>query len=506
MPDLKTGILNIHTLDAEKDINHWTYRAPGLMVWSIILVFILVMIFSPNNALEIARILGFYSLLRIFWTIAFYLVGLYKVERKQREIRSFEYPETAVHHVVIIPNYKEPVEVLSKTIACLSLAKCAPKQMTVVLAMEAKDETASQCAATLTSRFEGCFYQMLVTHHPANLPGEAPGKASNQTWAARIVKSELVDKNGLDINRIVVTTCDADSQFHPAYFDELGHQFTTTENPHNQIWQAPIQYDTNIWKVPAIFRLLTYFMNAADMSELTNPISFAMPISSYSLSLKLADDVGYWDTMVVSEDYHMFLRSMFGKRGKLKLSPIFLPTHGEIASGATFWEACANYYNQQVRHAWGCEDIAYILQQWNKNPGTPYLTKVTRMLKMFGDHIYLAFMPVIFFLGSALAVAMKGEVILTVASNYAFPPIVVLSNSLSFLSTISLWVVEHTRCEKNTGFKWVRAWAFELISWVVMPVVGSVLAFIPFLHSQTKMLFASRLSYARTPKGLDIEA
>jgi hypothetical protein len=202
----------------------------------------------------------------------------------------------------------------------------------------------------------------------------------------------------------------------------------------------------------------------------------------------------------------MFLRCMFALRGNLKLSPIFLPTHGEVVSGANQWEAWKNFYNQQVRHAWGCEDIAYILQQWSKKPGTPWFAKLARMSKLLTNHIFLAFMPVIFVLGSTLAIGMKGEPVLTLAANYAFPPIIVISNSLSFLATMTLWVVEHSRCEKTKEEKKILAWLAELASWVIMPVISPLLACMPFLHSQTKMLFASRLVYSRTPKGLDLEA
>lgn len=40
-------------------------------------------------------------------------------------------------------------------------------------------------AASLIDRFQKSFYKMSYTIHPQGIPGEAQGKSSNESWAAK---------------------------------------------------------------------------------------------------------------------------------------------------------------------------------------------------------------------------------------------------------------------------------------------------------------------------------
>ena len=50
--------------------------------------------------------------------------------------------------------------------------------------MEEKEKEASQKARDLIEMFQAKFYNMSFTIHPSNIPGEAQGKSSNESWAA----------------------------------------------------------------------------------------------------------------------------------------------------------------------------------------------------------------------------------------------------------------------------------------------------------------------------------
>lgn len=51
--------------------------------------------------------------------------------------------------------------------------------------MEEKEEKAAQKAETLINLFGSCFHRMSYTIHPMGIPGEAQGKSSNESWAAK---------------------------------------------------------------------------------------------------------------------------------------------------------------------------------------------------------------------------------------------------------------------------------------------------------------------------------
>lgn len=51
--------------------------------------------------------------------------------------------------------------------------------------MEQKEEKSEVKAASLIDRFQKSFYKMSYTIHPQGIPGEAQGKSSNESWAAK---------------------------------------------------------------------------------------------------------------------------------------------------------------------------------------------------------------------------------------------------------------------------------------------------------------------------------
>jgi hypothetical protein len=81
-------------------------------------------------------------------------------------------------HMVIIPNYKESEEGLSRTLDALA-AQANADQVIIVLAMEAREQGARAKAARLLMRYGANFAEMFATYHPAGLPGETPGKGSS---------------------------------------------------------------------------------------------------------------------------------------------------------------------------------------------------------------------------------------------------------------------------------------------------------------------------------------
>ena len=60
--------------------------------------------------------------------------------------------------------------------------------------------------------------------------------------------------------------------------------------------------------------------------------------------------------MVIAEDWHVFLRGLFGTGGRRDpAARCSCPTSGDSVTGETIWEAFRIFYKQRVRHAWGCQ-------------------------------------------------------------------------------------------------------------------------------------------------------
>lgn len=55
----------------------------------------------------------------------------------------------------------------------------------VYLALEAKEANVHSKGAEMVKQFRQSFYDMTCTIHPYGIPGEAQGKSSNESWAAK---------------------------------------------------------------------------------------------------------------------------------------------------------------------------------------------------------------------------------------------------------------------------------------------------------------------------------
>ena len=110
----------------------------------------------------------------------------------------------------------------------------------------------------------------------------------------------------------------------PAYFACLTYKFATSRMRYRRLWQAPIFFYNNVWEVPAPLRLSNSLGGLNQLVKLTRKYAIRFPQSTYSLSLRMADEVGYWDPDIISEDWHMMLKCFFLLNGNVNVEPIFL--------------------------------------------------------------------------------------------------------------------------------------------------------------------------------------
>ena len=507
------GSRDTTALDVVSDLRHFGYKIPGMSTWLVFVMLVIGAVLIPNLALLVLQLIGLYLMLRIALVVIFYPVSQIRSRKWEAQARlaaqngtSLAGAARGVHHVVLIPTYKEPIGILVRTLRALAVQENAQQQLTVVLAMEESEKDGATKARRLQSQFKGQFAHFLVTFHPAGLPNEVAGKGSNENWAARRAKEALVDRLGMPLENLTLTSCDADSVFNPYYFATLAHLFAADPKRHRRFWQSPMRYDNNTWQLTAPLRLLTFFMNATLGSELADPLTIDLPLSTYSLSFKLADEAGYWDSAVISEDWHMFLRCLFATGGKVSLRPIFLPTSSDAAIGDTPRQSVMNTYRQRLRHAWGAQDIGYILQQWGRSPQTPFAIKLLYLSKVVHDHVILTTSGLVVGAVSLLLLALYG------ASSIAQPG---LLRSLVSVATVGNLVVgvgmfavalsEHLLCRRRSPGWRPASLIGDMFMWPFLPVITIGLAGMPVLHAQAKLLFASPLIYVATPKRTDTQ-
>ncbi|KAK8049743.1 hypothetical protein PG994_011473 [Apiospora phragmitis] len=275
-----------------------------------------------------------------------------------------------VIHAIVIPNYKEEVDILRETLEVLASHPQARYTYDVYLGMEQREHNVELKAMNLIQEFAKKFRSIDFTLHPSDIPGESPGKGSNMAWAAR----KLSEKYPLAMRKdVIVTGIDADSHLASNYFAlltsmHLSHPETATTT----LYAAPIIFDRNAHNIPAVVRVGDILWAGAGMSGLYSGSTIAPPTSVYSVPLQLVDRVGGWDSdaEAIGEDLHMYLKCFFALNGNLTVRTVLSPVSqtnvkgdGGEGVGGVYNDVKARY-KQALRHMWGALDSGYAIRKF----------------------------------------------------------------------------------------------------------------------------------------------
>jgi len=326
---------------------------------------------ATTAAIFAVSLVAFY----VYWVVRSYgvavacWVGLHRIRRWER----FDWPRRYEawarsraaaegwdwpRHLVIIPNYRESEQELARTLESLA-AQPNAAQLVVALGMEEREAGAQRKAARLLLAFRGRFGEIFATFHPAGLPGETPGKGSNEAWAARQAYARLIEAGGDDVARYTITSCDADAVFDPHHFEALNYLFLTARDRYRTFWQPAIFNSNNIWDIPAPLRLPDGLSGVNRLANLVLPGSVKFPTSCYSLSWQMLLQVDYWDEEIIPEDWHIYLKCCFALGDRVHVEPLYLRLGNDCVLTDSYIGTLRAHYTQSVRHAWGASDIPY---------------------------------------------------------------------------------------------------------------------------------------------------
>src|ERR671923_2896770 len=83
---------------------------------------------------------------------------------------------------------------------------------------------------------------------------------------------------------------------------------------------------------------------------------------SYSTTLHMVHDVGYWATDAIPEDSRFYWRSFFRYAGTFRAEPLFIPVYGDAVRARSYPRTLVQQYMQIRRWAWGVTDIPYYIR------------------------------------------------------------------------------------------------------------------------------------------------
>ncbi|MBI4100622.1 glycosyltransferase family 2 protein [Candidatus Microgenomates bacterium] len=474
---------------------------PGLLSWSLILFPFWGSLLVP---IAIAYFLIFYN---IFWFYkSFYMAATaILAHRKIEESQKINWLEKAnklanfekVRHLIIIPNYKEKVEKLRDTIQSLVDQNYPKENMVIVLAMEIREAGAQEKVKVLEHEFGKKFGHFYATFHPA-IAGEVAGKSSNEAWAGIWAKKKLVDELGYDLDYITVSSVDADSIFHPQYFAYLSFEFLKAgEKRYLHFWQSANVLHNNIWRVPAPIRTSSIISSVWRTSVLLRHDRL-IPNSTYSLSLKMLDKVGYWDIDVIPEDYRIFFKAFYKLEGKVETRPIFLTTSMDAAESTTYWKSLLNKYEQEKRWAWGVSDDPLFIKWWLTVPNVSFWDKTVHLIKILEDHILW---PVNWFaitIGANIIPFLNPQFSRTVLG-YNLPRFSSFILTTCVLALAVILVIDLRQRPKSQQSP-IQRKLLTVLEFILMPFTSFFLWALPGIIAHTQLMLGKRLEYKVTEK------
>ncbi len=400
-------------------------------------------------------------------------------------------------HLALIPTYTEPLEKLRHTVRALAEADWPRERKMVAIITRETDEGGIANVATLREEFGDQFAEFIHILDPLE-PGIVIGKSSAMAWGGKYLYRLLVRERGMDPRRIIVTDLDADFRVHPQYFAFLTWKHLTDANRETQLYQ-PIPYlHNNIWQAPIFQRLFAAVLTQLQMWRSVLPEKL-QSFSSYSTTLHLVHDVGYWATDAIPEDSRFYWKSYFRYGDRFRAVPLFIPIYGDAVRARTYWRSMAEQYLQVRRWAWGVTDIPYVIENSLRHREIPFWSRFWRIVNLFGEHINWAIAPFVITFGATVPLLLNPAFAQTTLGQN-LPTFASAMLTLAFASLLVLVVVEHMIVPPRPK-EWTKLQhVISYVQWVALPLVGIFFSTLPALDAQTRLLTGRYLEYRVTEK------
>ena len=485
---------------------------PGALTWTVLLTPVAVAFAIRLNDPTKLWVLGVGAIvLDIYWAArTYYTVRAVKASRRvMQETEAVDWWErcsaledvagrphpTDVVHCALIPTYTERYEVLRATVAALAAQNYPDQQRICAIITRVTDTGGWENVARLREEFGHRFRAFIHIKDPL-LPGIVVGKSAAMAYGGPVLK-QACDEMGLDPSRTLVTDLDSDFRLHPQYFAYITHEYCTAADRLTSIWQPVPVFLNNLWRVPAAVRVMATAATQWQMFLHRNPHRLVM-FSSYTMSLRLLDEVGYWDSDVIPEDSRFFWKSFFQYGERLNVRPAFLPVFGDAPRSRGYASTHVSQYNQIKRWAWGASDIPYVTVRMLEHPEIPIRLRTRRYLNLVFNHLTWTTLPMLLIFGGALPSMIDLDYSLsTEASVLSLTTAVILTMTL--FNTLLLIKVDSSMCPKPADWPWWRR-RYADMQLFMYPVVGLALSVIPALEAQTRLMFGAYLEYTITEK------
>ncbi|MBD3250918.1 hypothetical protein GF380_00345 [Candidatus Uhrbacteria bacterium] len=481
---------------------------PGMLVWITLIGSLVLSYVYPLAVIVFIIVFDVYWLLRITYYIPFLFTSWYRYKRDikrdwRKDVEAIP-GQDEIYHLVMLPTWREPIEVLRDTMNNLIRSTAPKDHMIVCLGGEWKDrENFNEHRKVIEREYGDRFLRLVTTLHPNpdEKEDEIQGKGSNMHYMATQMVP-VIEELGIDPEKLIVSALDVDTVMHPQYFSCVQYKYLTIPEPARSSYQPVPLYNNNLWDAKAPVRVAMFGTTFWLMGELARP-EFMMTFSSHSMSWRMLLDVGFWQKDIVSEDSRIFLQGLVHYHGDYRVTPIYLPVSMDSVDSVGYANSLRALYKQMRRWAWGVENFPYMLKHFLADPRMPLRIKVSYLWKQLEGMYTWATAP--------LLITVLGQLPFWLASEH-YRGFAIFQNTpftlqrLMQLSLIGLFVsaaMALTLLPKRPKHIPPRnAIMVVFLQWLLLPVTFVLFGSIPAIDAQTRHMLGGkfRLGFNVTAK------
>ncbi|MFH1508982.1 MAG: glycosyltransferase family 2 protein [bacterium] len=496
-----------YLLTSKKDKRYFRIleTLPATLAWSTLIGGVVFSFIYPALVAIFIIVFDVYWLIRVIY-LSGYLILSYRVLKTNvntnwltKVKKDFAEEFENIYHLIILPTLDEGEELLKMSFDSLVKSNYSQDKMIIVLAGEARSgHEGIDKLNLIKEKYQNYFKNFVVTIHPEGLPDEIPGKGSNEAYAAKIIR-KYIDEERIDYENVILSVFDADTAVHSEFFGRLTHAYLSSDNKLHSSYQPIPMFFNNIWDAPALSRVVAFGTTFWQMMEQGRPERL-YTFSSHSMSFKTLVDIGYWETNVVSEDSRIFWQCFNHYRGNYKSTPLHMPIYMDTVLADTVWRSFVNQYKQQMRWAYGAENIPYILTAFRKLKNIPWQKKLLHSFYVIeGSHSWATNALLIFGLGW-LPIILGGDSFNQTVLAQSLPFITQILMTLAMVGMFVSAALSFLLLPKPKQKSRSRYFGAIVFQWILLPISTIFFGALPALHAQTKLMLGRYMGFWSTEK------
>ncbi len=467
---------------------------PGVITWFFLLLpFVVGLAGYPEILVVYIAFLTVYWALKGFKFVTAILIGYGRLQRDLKidwvsRMDSENLPKDDVKFVFLFPVTAEGLDVLEPALDAWAKQDIDPKKISLVFALEERFiERCKDNIAYLEAKYKGVFREMIKYVHPVDIEGEVVGvKNPNINWAGRHF-TEKVKSRGEKLEEYLLITCDSDLRPHPKYLSAITYKYLTVENPLKKFYATGVHnFNNNLYRVPTLIRTFSSFLTLAVMHQWVFSKKINETWSSYVVSLKTVDDVGYWDPQIPNDDTAFYYNALIRFDGDFMGEEVYIPTYNDAVENISIIKTHQSLYKQQLRWGWGGIVFPMTFAGLYKNKRIPFFRKLRIILTMFDDRMILKTVVYLLTLGIPILTLVSPEFRYSSAS-YNLPRMMsIILTSVVFLN-IPIYIIRTKISPTPKDWKPFRR-ILDMIETFAVTINMLTFAFIPYVQAQTEMM------------------